>query len=337
MKRFITIVVVTLCALSASAQNLRRIEGVVQDSKGVAIANASLKISGTETIFKTNSDGTFSIDVPSIAYGIVAETEIHKPKFKEIDGTYMVFYLSPKPYKDTEKGKAEQARLAAEKEAAEKAKAEEQKRIAEQKEAARKTREQVAKVAAEKRRKEYAKIQKGFGSIVNVSYGMGLNYPYPTVGVSYTAGYKFNNQIYLGGGVGVNLNVHGGQAIREVGAVYNNEILNPSLISVPVFAYFRANLIDRRCSPFFAISAGSNLSPKQTLLLDLYDVKYNTIGAFVNPQLGINFRTTTKTSIYFAVGFQGFTAPSCIKYTGYNATFRSAFGYGLDFHFGLTF
>ena len=337
MKRFILFLAFILCTLNISAQNMRRVDGIVRDNKGLAISNATLKIHNTDVVFNVNSDGTFSIEIPTSAYGLVAESDNYKPRFMEVDGTYMTFYLSPKPYKDTAKGKAEQARLVAEKEAAAKAKAEEQRRIAEQKEAARKTREQAAKVAAEKRRKEYAKVQKGFGSTVNVSYGMGLNYPYPTVGVSYTAGYKFNNQIYLGGGVGVNLNVHGGQAIREVGAVYNNEILNPSLISVPVFAYFRANLIDRRCSPFFAISAGGNLSPKQTLLLDLYDVKYNTIGAFVNPQFGVNFRTTTKTSIYFAVGFQGFTAPSCIKYTGYNATFRSAFGYGLDFHFGLTF
>lgn len=320
MKRFITIVVTIFCASTLSAQNLQRIEGIVQDNKGVAIANASLKIQGTDLVFKTSTNGTFSIDVPSIAHGIIAETENHKPKFLEIDGTYMVFNLAPKPYANTEKGKAEQAR------------------IAEQKDSARKAREQATKAVAEKRRKDYSKVQKGFGSIVNVSCSHGFNYSYPSVGISYTAGYKFNNQIYLGGGVGANLNIDGGQAIRSVLEQDSfNSFLNPCLISVPVFVYFRANFIDRRCSPFFAISAGGNFSPKQTLILDLYNVQYSTIGAFINPQLGVNFRTTTKTSVYLALGFQGFTAPLCFKYTGYNAMLRSAFGYGVDLHFGFTF
>lgn len=195
----------------------------------------------------------------------------------------------------------------------------------------------LAKIAAEKRRKDYAVVQNGFGSLVDVSYTNGLNYPFPSLGVNYIAGYRFNNQIYLGGGVGVQWNMHEGQAIRSLAMTYDSNFLNPGLISVPIFAYFKANFIDRRCSPFFAISVGGNFSSKQTLILDLCDVQYSTIGVFINPQLGINFRTTTKTSIYFTGGFQGFTAPSCIQYTGYNAMLRSAFGYGFDFHFGFTF
>ena len=234
----------------------------------------------------------------------------------------------------------EQKRLADLKVTAAKEKAEEQKRLAAQKEAAKATREQLAKDAAEKRRKEYAKKQSGFGSIVDVSYMpymAAFDYRYPSFGVNYTAGYRFNNQIYLGAGVGANLNMNGGLATRSVTKLYNSNYLSPCLISVPVFVYFRANFIDRRCSPFFAVSAGANLSAKQTLALDLYEVKYSTNGAFINPQLGVNFRTTTKTSVYLSLGFQCFTAPTCISYTGYSATIKSALGYGLDFHFGFTF
>lgn len=232
----------------------------------------------------------------------------------------------------------EQKRLADLKLAEAKAKADEQKRLAAQKEAERATRDRIAKETAEKRRKEYAKKQSGFGSIVDVSYMTRSNqYPYPALGLSYTAGYRFNNQIYLGVGVGANLNMDGGKATRETTYWYNSEFLNPCLISVPVFAYFKANFIDRRWSPYFAVAAGGNLSPRQTLMLDLCDVKYSTMGAFINPQIGLNIRTTTKTSLYFAVGFQGFTAPSCVKYTGYNAVIRSALGYSLDFHLGFTF
>lgn len=246
---------------------------------------------------------------------------------------------------EAERIKAEAAKLEAEKQAKREAqKRAEAERMALEKAEATKVKAakkaekaKLAKIAAEKRRKDYAVVQNGFGSLVDVSYTNGLNYPFPSLGVNYIAGYRFNNQIYLGGGVGVLWNMHEGQAIRSLAMTYDSNFLNPGLISVPIFAYFKANFIDRRCSPFFAISVGGNFSSKQTLILDLCDVQYSTIGVFINPQLGINFRTTTKTSIYFTGGFQGFTAPSCIQYTGYNAMLRSAFGYGFDFHFGFTF
>ena len=79
-----------------------------------------------------------------------------------------------------------------------KAKADEQKRLAAQKEAERATRDRIAKEAAEKRRKEYAKKQSGFGSIVDVSYMTRSNqYPYPALGLSYTAGYASTTKYTL--------------------------------------------------------------------------------------------------------------------------------------------
>ena len=235
--------------------------------------------------------------------------------------------------------RVEAERLAKEKAAAAKAKAEEKAAVAKAKAEEQARIDAAKKLAADNRRKLYAEDQKGFGSIVDVSYRMN---DFPSFGATYTMGYRFNNQVYLGVGAGVSFNVDGGKAVRSVEATISNqnlngEILNPSLISVPVFAYFKTNFIDRRCSPFFALAAGGNLSGKQTLLLDLCEVQYDTMGAFVNPQLGINFRTTTKTSIYLSAGFQCFTQPACIKYTGYNAVFRSTLGYGVDFHFGFTF
>ena len=160
----------------------------------------------------------------------------------------------------------------------------------------------------------------------------------PSIGINYIAGYRINNLLYVGGGTGVNINLGAGPSVRGIAEPYSGtNILNPCLVSVPVFAYFRANFLNRRCSPFFALAAGGNFSGKQTLHLDLCDVKYNNMGMFVNPQLGVNFRTTTKTAAYFAVGFKCLTAPACIEYTGYNATFKPTLGYGVDFNLGFTF
>ena len=234
---------------------------------------------------------------------------------------------------------AEKARIAAEKEAIAKAEAErraqEQARI----EAEKAEKVRLAKIEAEKRRKLYAEKQSGFASIANLSYMVGMGGINPSIGINYIAGYRINNILYVGGGTGVNINLGAGPSVRGIAwsSYSETNILNPCLVSVPVFVYFRANFLNRRCSPFFALAAGGNFSGRQTLQLDLCDVMYKNMGIFVNPQLGVNFRTTTKTALYFAVGFKCLTTPACIEYTGYNATFKPSLGYGVDFHLGFTF
>lgn len=184
---------------------------------------------------------------------------------------------------------------------------------------------------------EYHKRQTGFGSLIDILYAMDLNTPFSSVGLTYTAGYRFNNHIYLGAGVGANVNFGAGMAERHVGNNHDMRFLTPCRISIPVFAYFRANFINRRCSPFFALSAGGNFSTKQTVNFDLWSARYSTIGMFVNPQIGVNVRTTVKTSAYFAIGFPCRTAPYCTEFTLYNATIKQGFVYGVDAHIGFTF
>lgn len=198
--------------------------------------------------------------------------------------------------------------------------------------------EKAEKAAAEEIKKKYAAVQKRFESVVDVSYKPIFSYPYASAGISYIAGYRFNNHLYLGLGAGVNLTLGASQDSRSVGAnVPEVDYLSPGLMTIPVFAYLKVNMVDKRTSPFFALAAGANISEKQTLMLDLCDVQYPAMGMFANPQLGLNFRTSPKTSLYFAAGVSLFTAPVCVEYTGYNAILGSAFGYALDIHVGFTF
>lgn len=232
-----------------------------------------------------------------------------------------------------EEAAAEKARIAAEKAEAER-KAQEQARI----EAEKAEKARLAKIAAEKRQKLYAEQQSGFASIADLSYMVGMGGVHSGIGINYIAGYRINNLLYVGGGTGANLNFGAGPSVRGIAERYSGtKFLNPCLASVPLFAYFKVNFLNRRCSPFFALAAGGNLSGKQTLHLDLCDVKYSNTGLFANTQLGVNYRTTTKTAVYFAVGFQAISAPTCIDWTGYNATFQKSFGCGVDFHIGFTF
>lgn len=196
-------------------------------------------------------------------------------------------------------------------------------------------------IEIKQRRDSYAKHQRGFGSMVDISGVLGMiGKPRISVGVNYIAGYRFNNQLYLGGGAGVTFNSHSGPydlRTHDGNKHTPGGSLNTCLVSVPLFAYFRANFINRRLSPFFALSAGGNLTAKQTIHLNYGDFKQSVNKAFLNPQIGIDFRAATNYSVYLAVGFYGFITPYCAEYTGYNATMRYGAGYGFDFHFGFTF
>lgn len=260
---------------------------------------------------------------------------------------------------------AEKARIAAEKEAAEKAEAEKEARIAAEKEAAAKAKaEKEARIAAEnariaaekaaaekakeeekkrlkniekeKRLAEITKHSKGYGSMIDVSYFGNKKKRLSNIGLSYIAGYRFNNHLYVGAGTGVKFNLDSESPVLSIENQSDN-YLSPSLVSIPVFAYFKANFINRRVSPFFAMAAGAQFSSKQTLHLDMCDIQYPTSNIFVNPQLGLNMRTTEKSGINFSVGLQFMTYPHCVDYSGYNATIRSQYCLGLDFHLGFTF
>ena len=237
-----------------------------------------------------------------------------------------------------DKAKAEEAaRIAAEKAAAEKARAEELARLEAKKKAEREERDSLAKIEAKENLAAIKKQSKGFGSVVDVSYIKGNNVQFNNIGMTYTAGYRFNNLVYLGVGAGVKYNFDGVAATRSVGKEYKDTYLNPALVSIPAFAYFKSNFINSRVSPYFALATGATLSKPQTLELDLYEITYSTHSIFANPQIGLNIRTTAETGLSLAAGLQCFTAPSCTNYTGYNAKIQTAFVYGLDFHLSFTF
>ena len=237
-----------------------------------------------------------------------------------------------------EKAKAEErARIAAEKEAAakvaaEKRAAEEQAKAEERARIAAKKAEQ-RKIKAEQNRKLFAEPVKGYSSMVNISYTIKTGYDY--LGLDYIGGYRFDNKNFAGIGVGFRYAYNAYSVVLNM--INEGAMLPGNTYSVPVFVHYRINFLNGRYSPFFGVSAGVNISTPAEISLDLYDVKYTTIGAFINPQIGFNYRMTKKSSVYLAVGFNGYTMPKCIDNTGYSATFKHSLYYSADVHIGLTF
>ena len=177
MKRITFLLLIMLCAINLKAQNLRIIEGSVQDYRGNTIANATVNIFGTNKIFKCDENGNFSIEVPIQTFGLIASSEGYQSKYLEVDGTYMLFILRPKTQKEIawEEQQVQFAKqkeieannkvkkkeqLIAQKEAEAKAKAEEQVRMAIQREAeARAKTEEQARITAQKEAETVAKAK----------------------------------------------------------------------------------------------------------------------------------------------------------------------------------
>ena len=267
--------------------------------------------------------------------------------------------------------KAEKARLAAE----EKKRIEEEKRIAAEKAAAEKAERQ--RIAAEEKSKqsavkaskeddgsrlakqEEAKAKvwqeaelRGYRSQVEFAFAMdGELMPY--YNIHYIGGYQINNYFYVGAGVG--LSIYGAEDVNY-NSKYNSkgvgkEQLKLETLNYPVFAYFRANFIDNRCAPFFALSAGYRFGTSRLFRMPWgreADMNYKTSGMFVNPQFGLNLRMTKKMDIYFAVGYNlsqmpaAIYSPAVVTNQGEESRYPrvslgSKFCHGFDLRLGFTF
>ncbi|MBR2026894.1 MAG: TonB-dependent receptor [Alistipes sp.] len=267
--------------------------------------------------------------------------------------------------------KAEKARLAAE----EKKRIEEEKRIAAEKAAAEKAERQ--RIAAEEKSKqsavkaskeddgsrlakqEEAKAKvwqeaelRGYRSQVEFAFAMdGELMPY--YNIHYIGGYQINNYFYVGAGVG--LSIYGAEDVNY-NSKYNSkgvgkEQLKLETLNYPVFAYFRANFIDNRCAPFFALSAGYRFGTSRYFRMPWgreADMNYKTSGMFVNPQFGLNLRMTKKMDIYFAVGYNlaqmpaAIYSPAVVTKQGEESRYPrvslgSKFCHGFDLRLGFTF
>ena len=329
-----------MAATAAIAQNGRVIKGSVYNENREPVAGAIIQARGNS--FETKSDGSFMITVPSNTIEVTASAEGYLPLTLEIDGSYMVFDLEvDKKYRAAremerqaaakraaeEAAAKEKARIAAEKRAAEEAAAKEKARIAAEKAAAAKAKRELKAQIAE----ECKTHTSGFASVADFSFAIGDEM---YAGVEYIAGYRINNHYFVGLGVGANLGFgieNSTLCLDEYGKLSRGDYY------FPTFAHFRANIINGRFSPYAALSAGVNIGMPQTLFLDLVETKYNTLGAYINPQVGLSYRLTPKFGIFAAVGLNCFTAPECIESTGYSATIRQSFNYNININLGVTF
>jgi hypothetical protein len=116
---------------------------------------------------------------------------------------------------------------------------------------------------------------KGYFGTLEAAYSIGIG----RLGINrycltYIVGYQFNPYIIFGGGIGIH---H-----------YKEQE-----ISLPVTAYFRANLIDARTVPYFAINLGYNINL----------TSYGARGLVLEPTFGVAFNANSANTITLGVGY----------------------------------
>lgn len=320
------------------AQSTRLVKGVVLDSDNNPLSGAT--VSDAYNSIVVDKTGKFELSVDMNTRYIKAYLVGYEEQTMEIDGSYLIFNLNIDKKYASERAKAE-------KEAANKAKLEEQQRLETEKQAAKEAeskakveeKARLASLSKEERKSElkvlFAKRHSGYGSIVDISYLYSniSNGNDDGINISYIGGYRFNNHIFLGLGVGATMSLDDDVKLLKG----EGSALPRGKFNFPAYIHFRYNILNRRCTPFFAVSAGGYYALQRSIQLELKEYQYGGFGILANPQIGVSYRLTPKSSINFAIGFNLYTSSYCETNNGLTPTMSNNLRYALDAHIGFTF
>mgnify|MGYP003289002341 CR=1 FL=1 len=316
MKRYIILILCVITSFTSMAQSTRLVKGVVLDSDNNPLSGAT--VSDAYNSIVVDKTGKFELSVDMNTRYIKACLVGYEEQTMEIDGSFLIFNLNIDKKYASEIAKAE-------KEAANKAKLEEKARL--------------ASLPKEERKSElkalYAKRHSGYGSIVDISYLYSKisNGNDDGINISYIGGYRFNNHIFLGLGVGATMSLDDDVKLLKG----EGSALPRGKFNFPAYIHFRYNILNRRCTPFFAVSAGGYYALQRSIQLELKEYQYGGFGILANPQIGVSYRLTPKSSINFAIGFNLYTSSYCDTNNGLTLTMSNNLRYALDAHIGFTF
>jgi opacity protein-like surface antigen len=136
---------------------------------------------------------------------------------------------------------------------------------------------------------------KGYEKSIEIGYAVGVGkYNNDIINLSMINGYRFNNTLFAGIGVGVGYsNALNGVDISTLGITTE---YRTDAILIPIYANIKANLSkDSKISPFLSLNVGYTINANQYLK--------DAPGFHIQPNFGIDFKITDKTSIYGLVGF----------------------------------
>ncbi len=143
--------------------------------------------------------------------------------------------------------------------------------------------EKVKKEKVKKEKKVLDPVEAGLQQEISVEVGGWGDVVETAFGANYTIGYRFNNTLFVGGGVGLGL----------MDAQYGADCFQ-----MQFFGDIRAYLTKTRVQPYFDLSLGGIYSKVE----ENYDDQGFDIFAY--PQFGINWRLNNRHSLNFAIGYK---------------------------------
>ena len=163
-------------------------------------------------------------------------------------------------------------------------------------------------------KKQKYPAQKGYYSTVALGMQFGGGF---IPSLHYIGGYRAGNALFVGAGVGFGFAASDKSALKGEKLIIddykNNEgdMLPMSKIAIPIYINTRVYMSKGGCKPYFALSAGANICPKNSL--DIYakvdnvvtktnTISYGNTSLFAEPALGLDFRIKGKSSISLQVG-----------------------------------
>lgn len=134
--------------------------------------------------------------------------------------------------------------------------------------------------------------QKGYEKSIEAGASIGVgDYSNKTFGISMINGYRFNNYLFAGVGVGIGYS----NALNGVNIKYGTTEYRTDAYLIPVFANIKANLTTGKVSPFFRLNIGYTFDENQYLK--------DAPGFMIEPAFGIDFNLDSKKAIYVLAGF----------------------------------
>ena len=168
----------------------------------------------------------------------------------------------------------------------------------------------------EKPKKVIEPVKTGFQQSVTAAFMMGIDADCYRGEIDYIAGYRFNNYLFAGVGIGLNYDDEGewDYYSEKTTELYWAEPRN--MYSIPLYAHARAYLGKKRCQPFFAFSAGANIGlPAMTIMLNdsdyctLYSETIEFVTYLFEPAFGLDVRLKSSISINLQLGLTIHGAP----------------------------
>ena len=167
-----------------------------------------------------------------------------------------------------------------------------------------------------KPKKKIEPVKPGFQHSVTAAFMMGIDADCYRGEIDYIAGYRFNNNLFAGVGIGLNYDDEGSwdSYSGKTTELYWAEPRN--MYSIPLYAHARVYMGKKRCQPFFAFSAGANIGlPAMTIMLNdsdyctLYSETIEFVTYLFEPAFGLDVRLKSSISINLQLGLTIHGAP----------------------------